>query len=277
MRTPMPHTRAASRFTTTLHAATLIAATLFAATLLTGTLSGCGDSHTMETTMQQTEAADHADVSFLPREVTIDGRTYPYAIYVPADYSPNSSRAWPAIIFLNGMGERGDDGLKQTTVGIGPAIMARPHRFPCIVIMPQLPPNQVWHEDASVKLVLACLDTTKAEYRIDPKRVALTGLSLGGFGTWHMGALHPDRFCALGPICGGGEPDRARELAKTPIWAIHGSADPVVPADKSREMVAAVRLAGGTVRYTEIPNMGHNAWDAAYQDAEFINWLLHPR
>lgn len=236
------------------------------------TAAGC---HSPRPPQPEVTMTEPREVKFLPRQVTIDAGVYPYAIYVPEDYTPR--RHWPAIVFLNGSGERGTDGVKQTLVGMGPAIGAHPERFECIVIMPQLQPNMVWHQDESVRLALACLEATETEYRIDPNRIALTGLSLGGYGTWYMGALHPERFCALGPVCGGGDPDKARELAKTPIWAFHGAADPVVPADKSREMVAAVRLAGGDVRYTEFPNMGHNSWDAAYNDGEFIAWLLQKR
>jgi len=234
--------------------------------------AGCHGPHHNQ---REQTMAEPREIKFIPRQVTIDERVYPYAIYVPDEYQ--GKYAWPAILFLNGSGERGTDGEKQTKVGIGPAIIAHPERFPCIVIMPQLQPDKVWHEPDSVKLAMACLEQTEADYKIDPDRIALTGLSLGGFGTWHMGALYPDRFCALGPICGGGDVEQARALAKTPIWAFHGALDPVVPADRSREMVAAVRMAGGDVRYTEFPSMGHNAWDAAYNDAEFIAWLLKKR
>jgi predicted peptidase len=215
------------------------------------------------------------EVHFLPRQVTIDAQRYPYAIYVPTDYS--DERKWPAIVFLNGAGERGADGMLQTRVGIGPAIVTHPKRFGCIVVMPQSQPGMLWQDPAMVALVMACVEAAEAEFNIDAKRIALTGLSLGGFGTWHIGALHPDRFCALGPICGGGDPEQARKLARTPIWAFHGEADPVVPADRTREMVAAVRLAGGDVRYTELPGVGHNSWDAAYGDRQFIEWLLERR
>jgi len=211
-------------------------------------------------------------VRFIPRDITIAGRTYHYAVYVPIDYTPD--RTWPAIVFLNGMGERGDDGMKQTTAGIGNAIRANPERFPCIVVFPQLQPERTWVEPDMVDLALACLSAAQSEYRIDPGRIALTGLSLGGYGTWHIGAQHPDKFSSLGPICGGGDTRRVRELAKTPIWCFHGDADPVVPVDESREMVAAVHLAGGAVRYNELPGVTHNSWDAAYGNPEFIAWLL---
>lgn len=215
------------------------------------------------------------EVSFTPKTIDLHDTTYKYAVYVPPHYS--SRRAWPAIMFLNGAGERGDDGVKQTQAGIGPAILKHPERFNCIVVLPQLPDLHVWTEDEMMELAMACLAKTETEYRINPERIALTGLSLGGFGTWKIGAVHGDRFCALGPICGGGETEWARDLAKTPVWCYHGADDPVVAVDKSREMVAVILAAGGEVRYTEVPETGHNSWDAAYGNPEFVSWLLKKR
>jgi predicted peptidase len=117
----------------------------------------------------------------------------------------------------------------------------------------------------------------RAAYTIDPKRIYLTGLSMGGFGTWGFAPSHIDTFAALMPICGGGSKKDAPALAKLPIWAFHGGDDETVPAEKSREMVEAVKAAGGKVKYTEYPGVGHNSWDAAYGDPEAIEWLLKQR
>ena len=211
------------------------------------------------------------ETGFVPKTIELDGETYRYAVYVPEGYAPE--RTWPAILFLPGAGERGEDGVAQTTVGLGPAIRMHAERFPCVVIMPQCRPGQEWGRMMQA-LALATLDTAEREYSIDRNRIVLTGLSVGGFGTWAIGAQHPDRFAALVPICGGGRPDDGEKLTRVPIWCFHGADDPVVSVEKSREMVEAVRAAGGSVRYTELPGVGHDSWTPAYNDPELIAWML---
>ncbi len=228
----------------------------------------------------QRKNQDHAmttpiETGWIQKSLDLEGETYRYAVYVPADYSPQ--RRWPVVVFLNGAGERGVDGVRQTEVGLGPVIRAHPERFPCLVVMPQCRPDVTWRDQSMTALAMACLSATEADYAVDPDRVTLTGLSLGGFGTWWMGAMYPDRFCALAPVCGGGDPDNADKLARTPIWCYHGEADPVVPVERSREMVEAVRAAGGDVRYTELPGVGHNSWDDAYGNPEYVAWMLAQR
>ena len=127
------------------------------------------------------------------------------------------------------------------------------------------------------RLALATLEEQTQTLNIDADAVALTGLSLGGYGTWSIGAQHPQRFSALVPICGGGDPADAAALAHVPIWCFHGDADPVVPVERSREMVEAVQSAGGQVKYTELPGVTHNSWDPAYGDPSVIEWMLAQR
>lgn len=208
---------------------------------------------------------------FFDRAFPFQGQEHKYAIYAPPGAAPDAG--WPAILFLHGSGERGDDNVAQTRVGIGPAILAHPERFPCVVVMPQCPKGPRW-EGALNEMALAALDDASAAYPIDQERLALTGLSMGGFGTWAIAAEHPGRFRVLAPVCGGGEPQRAALLARTPIWCWHGAADTAVPAARSREMVAAVQAAGGEVRYTEVEHIGHNSWDSAYASPELIRWLI---
>jgi predicted peptidase len=124
-------------------------------------------------------------------------------------------------------------------------------------------------------VALQAFKQTIYEYNVDQTRLYLTGLSMGGFATWGYGAAEPDLFAALMPICGGGDPEDAAALARTPIWAFHGADDKVVPPERSREMVEAVMAAGGDVRYTEFVETGHNSWDAAYGDRKHIRWLLN--
>ncbi|MDX9975834.1 MAG: dienelactone hydrolase family protein [FCB group bacterium] len=196
-----------------------------------------------------------------------------YVVYVPREY--DATKAWPLIVFLHGAGERGNDGLAQTDVGIGRAIRMHSDRFPCVVLMPQCPEGVWW--DKSTNDIDASLEATLDDYNIDHARIYLTGLSMGGFCTWQYGAVHAGRFAALMPVCGGGNPLDAPQLAKVPIWAFHGAKDSVVPVQKSREMVEAVRNAGGKIDYTEFTDLDHNSWDATYNDPKAIEWLLKQR
>lgn len=223
---------------------------------------------------------------FLDGTARVAEQTMPYVVYVPRDYS--SDRKWPVVLFLHGAGERGNSGLPQSQVGIGSAIRMHPDRFPCLVVMPQCPTGKGWgaplrgvaqETPETAALALAALDEVMKKYSCDPDRVALTGLSMGGYGTWYLGAKYPDRFSALMPICGGGQPaEMAPNLKDEPIWVFHGDADPTVPVQRSRDMVKALQDAGSTkVRLTEFPGVGHNSWDKAYDNEEAIRWLLDQR
>jgi predicted peptidase len=213
---------------------------------------------------------------FLNATVKASSRSLPYVVYVPRDYTRKTP--WPVILFLHGRGERGDNGLSQTEVGIGRALRLHPERFPCLVVMPQAPMGGDW-SGAPSELALKALEEVVRKYRGDRSRLYLTGLSMGGFGAFAIAAAHPDRFAAVAPICGGGEPEMmARALRSMPIWVFHGGADEVVPPQRSREMVGAIRAAGSrALRYTEYPDVGHNSWDAAYGDADLIAWMLAQR
>ena len=214
------------------------------------------------------------ETGFVPKSIEFEGQTYRYAVWVPADYAP--AKRWPVVLFLHGMGESGSDGEFHTTVGLGKAIRGHPERFGALVVMPQLPVGCRW-EGPMQDLALATLDATLREYNGDRDRIALTGLSLGGYGTWLLGGRHPEKFCALLPICGGGNPADAAKLARVPIWCFHGDADAAVPVERSREMVEAVRAAGGEARYTELPGVEHNSWDPTYGDPDVIKWMLAQR
>lgn len=231
------------------------------------------------------------ETGFLDRSVEIDGVTYPYQVYVPRDYDP--AVPWPVVLFLHGAGERGDDGLRQTEVGIGRAIRLDPERYAAIVVMPQSPADSSWQGDPA-RAALAALDTTEAELSTDPDRVYLTGISLGGNGTWYLAYHHPERFAALVPVCGwvdrgghlaagpaegpGTRYERvARRLAHLPIWIWHGEMDSVVPVEESRAMAGALEAAGARVRYTELPGIDHNAWDPAFGSRMLTDWLFEQK
>lgn len=237
-------------------------------------------------------AAVFGETGFLDRSVEVNGQTHFYQVYVPRDYAPK--RVWPVILFLHGSGESGANGITQTQVGLPGAIRKNPERFPAIVVMPQSSPSRQWIDPAEQAVALATLDAAMKEFETDSGRVYLTGLSKGGYGTWHLAAREPGRFAAIAPICGGVEfsqrllerlgktaadfPTNADVAAKLgrglPIWVFHGGADPTVPPEASRGIVEALKAIRSNVRYTEYEGVGHNSWDKAYGDPAFAEWLF---
>lgn len=243
--------------------------------------------------IHQEAIAQRVETGFLDRAATVDGRTYRYQVYVPAEYATRTD--WPVILFLHGAGERGSDGLLQTTVGLAPAIRRDPSRFPAIVVFPQVPTDSAW-SGAPAEAALVALRQTMSQYRVDPDRVYLTGLSMGGRGTWYVAYRNPTLFAAVAPICGwitvnsrfaavpvvpadSGAPHAAmaRQLKQVPTWIFHGEMDRVVPVSGSREPFTAMKDAGANVRYTEFLGVDHNSWDAAYGSKEFVEWLFSQR
>lgn len=237
--------------------------------------------------------AQRVETGFLDRTATVGGQSYRYQVYVPADYATRTD--WPVILFLHGAGERGSDGLLQTAVGLAPAIRRDPSRFPAIVVFPQVPTDSTW-SGAPAEAAIVALRQTMAQYRVDADRIYLTGLSMGGRGSWYVAYRHPTLFAALAPICGwmtvnprfaatpvippdsgAPFPALARQLKTLPTWIFHGEMDRVVPVSGSREPFAALKDAGGNVRYTEFLGVDHNAWDATYASQEFVDWLFAQR
>ncbi len=213
------------------------------------------------------------ETGFINKTMSVGAKTRRYVVYVPHEY--DATKAWPLIVFLHGAGERGDDGLMPTEVGLGSAIRRHVERFPCVVVMPQCPDGMYW--DKAFRDIDEAIARTEIEYAIDPARVYLTGISMGGYATWIYGAAQADRFAALLPICGGGKIEDAPALATLPIWAFHGDKDETVLPEESRKMVHAVKKAGGKAWYTEYHDIGHNSWDKAYNDPKAIKWLLKQR
>lgn len=220
--------------------------------------------------------------AFLPRQLTLGGVTMRYAVYVPAGH--DTARAWPCAVFLHGSGECGTDGEKPTQIGLGPALLAHPERWPCVVVFPQKPrEDEEWeeHED----LVLAALDSVEREFRVDPDRVALTGISQGGHGTWLIGARHPDIWACLAPVCGYGRAQTvARRVARLPVWAFHGLRDDIVDPQDTQKIVAGIRaererlgLDPAAARMTLYPEANHGSWDPAYAEEELPRWMLEQR
>jgi predicted peptidase len=201
---------------------------------------------------------------------TSDGKAaLDYLVYLPADYDKDKSKQWTLVIFLHGAGERGSNvqlvrknGLTQTLEQRG--------TVPYVMIAPQCPANSGWNVGTLDKL----LDQVLADYRVDKKRVVLTGLSLGGFGTWSWSTEHPERFAGLVPICGGGKTAQATALKGMPIWAFHGDADNVVKFATGQAIVDAAKAAGADIKFTVYPGVGHNSWGKAYAEPELEAWIL---
>ena len=188
-----------------------------------------------------------------------------------AEYSPEAeSGRLPLILQLHGAGERGD-GTDLTKVDIhGFSKTVQANEYKALFIMPQCPADSFWA--ARVESILRFIDQLKAEYNIDESRIYLTGLSMGGFGTWFTAMAKPELFAAIAPVCGGGMAWNASVLTM-PVWAFHGDKDNVVSPSQSKEIVEALRNCGADIRFTLLENVGHNAWDYAYNEA-LINWLL---
>jgi predicted peptidase len=209
-----------------------------------------------------------------------DGTTSPYVVFVPKDY--DGKKEYPVILFLHGAGETKNpkatkEGKMPVEVGIGPAIKKREKDFPFIVVIPRAE-NFGWGATSeNAKRALSMLDEVMKEYKTDAKRQYLTGLSMGGMGTWSVAMAHPDRFAAIVPICGRGDTKTAEKIKDLPCWAFHGDADTAVKVEGSRDMIEAIKKAGGKPKYTEYPGVGHNSWDKAYGTAELYTWLLEQK
>ena len=204
-----------------------------------------------------------------------DGTTSPYVVFVPHDY--DGKKEFPVILFLHGAGETKGGTKEPVEQGIGTAIKKQEKTYPFIVVIPQSD-KRTWSASSDDgKRAIAILDETMKEYKTDSKRQYLTGLSMGGYGTWSAAAAFPQRWAAIIPICGGGNPKDAEKIKDIPTWVFHGDADTSVPVKKSQEMVEALKAAGGKPKYTEYPKVGHNSWDMAYGDKELIPWLLEQK
>lgn len=193
-----------------------------------------------------------------------------YLLFLPASY--DTKRRWPLILFLHGAGERGDS-LGTVEVHGPPKIVRQQPDFPFVVLSPQVPEGGTWQTD----MLDALLDEVTANYAVDPDRIYVTGLSMGGYGTWKLAIRYPDRFAAIAPISGGGERWAACSLRNLPVWVFHGAKDPVVPIERDRDMVDRLRECGGNVRFTIYPDAGHDAWTETYDNPALYEWFLQHR
>ena len=201
-----------------------------------------------------------------------------YLLFLPTGYDAGSSKKWPLVLFLHGAGERGTNVWKVAVHGPPKIVKDKPD-FPFIVVSPQCPAGQRWSND----VLLALLDDVTKEYKVDPSRIYLTGLSMGGYGTWSLGLAYPEKFAAIVPICGGGERigvqvagrEKAAALKSLPVWAFHGAKDPTVPLAESERMVDALKKAGcKEVELTVYPEAQHDSWTESYNNPKLYEWFL---
>lgn len=193
-----------------------------------------------------------------------------YLLYLPEDYAEKDD--WPLLLFLHGAGERGDDLDLVKTHG-PPKLIKQGKQFPFIVVSPQCPSNRWWQPFE----LTALLDDIVATYKVNQDRVYLSGLSMGGFGSWNLAAYTPGRFAAVAPICGGGERFWTRLLRNVPFWVFHGAKDPVVPLERSQAMVDSLKQKKGDVQFTVYPDAGHDSWTETYDNPEFYEWMLEQK
>ena len=218
----------------------------------------------------------------LYRTVRVQGESHRYAVYVPPGY--DTAHDWPCIVFLHGSGECGRDGEQPTRIGLVPAILAHPERWPCVVVIPQKPlDSEEWEEREA--LVLATLKATRREFKIAGDRIVLAGMSQGGHGVWMIGARHPRMFSCLVPVCGYG---RARtvstRVAQLPVWAFHGLKDDIVDPEETRAIIQGIwaersrlGLDPAVARVTLYPDVNHGAWEVAFLEPELPGWMLAQR
>lgn len=205
----------------------------------------------------------------------------PYLLYLPKDYDGDVAKTYPLLLFLHGAGERGEDVERLKVTGL-PQYLETQADFPFIVLAPQCPERDWW--PAYTPQVMALLDEVITNYAVDPARVYLTGLSMGGLGTWFIATQHPQRFAAIAPICGAEGvwafemlESRLGRIAHLPIWTFHGALDTVVPITVTVQIVEALRALGSEVHFTVYPDAGHDSWTAAYHDPALYTWLLKHR
>lgn len=232
-------------------------------------LAGCASSSMKSAATGQHPARFHTSIA---HKVDIA-----YLQYLPKDYSAKGEKRWPLLIFLHGAGERGTE-LNKVAVHGPPKLILAGKEFPCVVVSPQCPEGQVWDVEALDAWLTELLRTLS----VDPKRVYLTGLSMGGYASWDWLSAHPERFAAVAPICGGGSTIRLKlpqgaqreALKQLPVWVFHGAKDNVVALDESQRMVAALKAIGNQPKLTVYPDAGHDSWTATYNDPAFFDWML---
>ncbi|MFQ5569170.1 MAG: prolyl oligopeptidase family serine peptidase [Rhodothermales bacterium] len=207
----------------------------------------------------------------VPPDATIRIKGYDYFVFLPRQYE--SRDAWPLILFLHGAGQHVETQEETTLYTAVPKYAVEHDDFPFIVIAPQSPPPDTWINERLADL----LDEVEATLRVDEDRIYVTGLSMGGFGTFLVTTAYPDRFAAVVPIAGGGRPEEACRMKDVPTWVFHNAGDRIVPVSQSQAMVDALQACNGDVRFTLYDRSGHDAWSRTYSTPELYDWFLSHR
>jgi len=196
-----------------------------------------------------------------------------YLLYLPADYETKRGEQWPLVLFLHGSGERGDD-IEKVKIHGPPKLAAQGKQFPFVLVSPQCPGDQRgWNAEELNQLV----EKVASDYRVDRQRLYVTGLSMGGSGTWRLVAAYPDKFAAAMPLCGRGDLDAVETLAKTPIWVLVGAQDSERTVENCQQMGNALAKAGCEGRFTLYFELKHDCWTVTYNNPETYEWLLSHR
>lgn len=215
---------------------------------------------------------------FLTRTYTEaeSGSTLPYRLFKPLGYDPETE--YPLVLFLHGSGESGTNNTSQINGNIDNLIAhLKMPEYGAFLLAPQTNSGWAWGGDSpsdAIRMTMSVIEQLKQEFSIDSRRLYVTGLSMGGGGTWEVICQHPGVFAAAAPICGWGDTSKASLLVDQPIWAFHDTNDPTVYVQYSREMIAAVEAAGGHPLYSEYPSGGHNAWARAYNESSLYEWMF---
>lgn len=232
------------------------------------------------------EATDVYDAKIFQAK---NGKTIPYRQYTPQNMDPK--KKYPLVLFFHGAGERGTENVKVLQWGLMPLYAyLKANQVEAIIIAPQCAPSEQWVDtpwglpshtmpekpSGQMSLSIELLKSTASTLPVDQSRIYVTGLSMGGFGAWDIVQRIPELFAAAMPVCGGGDIAQAKQFKDVPVWAFHGSADGVVIPERSREMVAAIKSAGGNAKLTEFPT-GHAAWKPAYKEKAHWDWLFEQK
>jgi predicted peptidase len=227
-------------------------------------------------------SASGSDAEVQRKTVLVDGTSYGFQVFIPAKLAGRQNL--PVIVFLHGIGQRGTGGVVPTEGTSGSLVRHYLEQVPAIIVLPQCSPGKYWSDAEMDRMVMKEIDEAVDEYKADRSRIYLTGVSMGGFGVWHLASQHPGKFAALVSICGGSPlrtGDRfapiAKQVGKTPAWIFHGSEDKTVPVSESRQMNEALKAAGGSVRYSEYEGVGHNVWMKVLGEKELVPWMLEQR
>jgi predicted peptidase len=203
------------------------------------------------------------------KKKTGDLVTYRHLLQLPEGYAADTQKKWPVLLFLHGSGERGDD-LERVKVHGPPRLIAEGKHLPFIVVSPQCPTREQW----SPLQLNDLLNEVAARYRVDASRIYVTGLSMGGYGTWDLAMQYPEKFAALVPICGAGDAASVALIKNVPTWIFHGAKDEAVPVEEGQKMADAMKRVGAEVKLTVYPEAAHDSWTETYNNPQLYEWLL---